>query len=51
MPGSLKTFEGFDALLCAAAGLIASRELDTYPVASKLYAPASHVIYWGEPKP
>ena len=28
-------------------GLIASRELDTYPVASKLYALASHVIWWG----
>jgi hypothetical protein len=27
-------------------GLIASRELDTYPVASNLYSLASHVIYW-----
>ena len=30
-------------------GLIASRELDTYPVADKLYELASFVIYWGEP--
>ena len=29
-------------------GLIASRELDNYPVASKLYSLASHVVYWGE---
>ena len=29
-------------------GLIASRALDTYPVADKLYALASFVIYWGE---
>ena len=29
-------------------GLIASRELDNYPVATKLYSLASHVIYWGE---
>ena len=29
-------------------GMIASRELDTYPVADKLYTIASHVIYWGE---
>ena len=29
-------------------GLIASRELDTYPVADKLYELASFVIYWGE---
>ena len=29
-------------------GLIASRELDTFPVASKLYALASHVTWWGE---
>lgn len=29
-------------------GLIASRELDTYPVADNLYALASFVIYWGE---
>jgi len=28
-------------------GLIASRELDTYPVAGKLYELASFVIYWG----
>jgi hypothetical protein len=28
-------------------GMIASRELDTYPVASRLYTLASHVIYWG----
>lgn len=32
-------------------GLIASRELDTYPVAPKLYALASHVTWWGEPRP
>jgi len=31
-------------------GVIASRELDTYPVASKLYTLASHVIYWGHPQ-
>lgn len=30
-------------------GLIASRELDTYPVADSLYTLASFVIYWGEP--
>jgi hypothetical protein len=30
-------------------GLIASRELSNYPVADKLYALASRVIYWGEP--
>ena len=30
-------------------GLIASRELDTYPVADNLYELASFVIYWGEP--
>jgi hypothetical protein len=30
-------------------GLIASRALDTYPVADKLYELASFVIYWGEP--
>lgn len=29
-------------------GLIASRELDTYPVAGSLYELASFVIYWGE---
>jgi hypothetical protein len=29
-------------------GLIASRELDTYPVADNLYELASFVIYWGE---
>lgn len=28
-------------------GLLASRELDTYPVAPKLYELASFVIYWG----
>jgi hypothetical protein len=27
-------------------GLIASRELDTYPVADKLYELASFVIHW-----
>src|SRR5688572_4165095 len=31
-------------------GLIASRVLDTYPVADKLYELASFVIYWGEPQ-
>ena len=30
-------------------GLLASRELDTYPVADSLYELASFVIYWGEP--
>ena len=30
-------------------GMIASRELDTYPVASSLYELASYVIYCGEP--
>ena len=30
-------------------GLLASRELDTYPVADNLYELASFVIYWGEP--
>ena len=30
-------------------GLIASRELDSYPVAKTLYQLASFVIYWGEP--
>jgi len=29
-------------------GQIASRELDDYPVAQKLYELASFVIYWGE---
>ncbi len=29
-------------------GMIASRELDTYPVAGSLYALASFVTYWGE---
>ena len=29
-------------------GLIASRELDTIPVAEKLYTLASHVNWWGE---
>ena len=29
-------------------GLIASREMDTFPVADKLYTLASHVIWWGE---
>lgn len=29
-------------------GAIASRELDSYPVADKLYELASFVIYWGE---
>jgi hypothetical protein len=29
--------------------LIASRELDNYPVAASLYELASYVIYWGEP--
>ena len=29
-------------------GMIASRELDTYPVAASLYELASYVIYWGE---
>ncbi len=29
-------------------GLIASRALDTYPVADTLYTLASFVIYWGE---
>lgn len=32
-------------------GMIASRALDTYPVADKLYELASFVIYWGEPLP
>jgi len=32
-------------------GLIASRELDNYPVADALYALASYVIWWGEPPP
>lgn len=31
-------------------GMIASRELDVFPVADTLYKLASHVIYWGEPK-
>jgi len=31
-------------------GAIASRELDTYPVAASLYELASHVIYWGHPQ-
>lgn len=30
-------------------GPLASRELDTYPVAASLYELASFVIYWGEP--
>ena len=30
-------------------GHIASRELDTYPVADSLYKLASYVIYWGPP--
>jgi hypothetical protein len=30
-------------------GLLASRELDNYPVADNLYELASFVIYWGEP--
>jgi hypothetical protein len=30
-------------------GLIASRELDGYPVAQSLFALASFVIWWGEP--
>jgi hypothetical protein len=30
-------------------GLIASRALDTYPVADSLYQLASFVIYWDEP--
>jgi hypothetical protein len=29
-------------------GLIASRELDQYPVAASLYELASYVIWWGE---
>ena len=29
-------------------GLLASREMDTFPVADKLYTLASHVIWWGE---
>jgi hypothetical protein len=29
-------------------GQIASRELDSYPVASSLYQLASFIIYWGE---
>ena len=29
-------------------GLIASREMDVFPVADKLYTLASHVIWWGE---
>lgn len=32
-------------------GLIASRELDTFPVADKLYELGSHVIWWGRPRP
>jgi len=32
-------------------GHIASRELDTYPVANTLYKLASFVTYWGEPRP
>jgi hypothetical protein len=31
-------------------GLIASRALDTYPVADSLYELASFVIYWDEPR-
>ncbi|MBI3288955.1 MAG: hypothetical protein HYZ74_05505 [Elusimicrobia bacterium] len=31
-------------------GLIASRELDTYPVANSLYELASFVIYWEAPR-
>lgn len=31
-------------------GLVASRELDVYPVAASLYALASFVIWWGEPR-
>ena len=30
-------------------GQLASRELDTYPVANNLYELASFVIYWAEP--
>jgi hypothetical protein len=30
-------------------GMIASRELDAYDVASDLYALSSFVIWWGEP--
>jgi len=30
-------------------GLIASRELDTYPVADKLYELASFMVYWQAP--
>lgn len=32
-------------------GAIASRELDTYPVADSLYELASYVLWWGEKRP
>ena len=32
-------------------GLIASRELDTYPIADSLYELASFVTWWGEKRP
>ena len=32
-------------------GMIASRELDTYPVAADLYALASFVTWWGHVRP
>ena len=31
-------------------GLMASRELDVYPVASDLYALAGFVTWWGKPQ-
>lgn len=49
------TFDEFDAPLPAQDekdrlnfGLIASREMDVFPVADELYRLASHVIWWGE---
>ena len=52
MPSSLKTFEEFDPTQDEKDrlnfGFIASRELDTHPVADKLYTLASYVIYWAE---
>jgi hypothetical protein len=32
-------------------GTIASRELDTYPIAETLYELASFVIWWGQERP
>jgi len=36
---------------CFNFGLIASRELDRYPVAEDLYALASYVTWWGHVRP